>query len=199
MTKTFSISEPKKSPSGVRGIHPHKFTMWMALGSICMMFAGLTSAYIVKRNQGNWLDFDIPIYFWYSTFVILLSSITFYLAVTAFKERAMGRYKTLITVTAILGVVFALLQWAGFEYLNHHGVQLLGRGSNPAASFLFVIIALHIVHVLGGVIALLVILFRAYNNKVKTYSTVTLEIAGTYWHFVDLLWIYLLIFFYLIK
>ena len=179
--------------------HPHKFTMWMALGSICMMFAGLTSAYIVKRNLGNWLEFEIPVYFWYSTFVILLSSVTFYLATNAFKERAMNRYKALITITAILGVLFAVLQWLGFGFLNNHGVQLIGRGSNASASFLFVIILLHLVHVLGGVVALVIILFRAFNTKVKTYSTVTLEIAGTYWHFVDLLWIYLLIFFYLIK
>lgn len=173
--------------------------MWMALGSICMMFAGLTSAYIVKRNLGNWLAFEIPVYFWYSTVVILLSSVTFYLATNAFKERAMSKYKILISVTAILGVLFAILQWLGFDFLNNHGVQLIGRGSNASASFLFVIILLHLVHVLGGVVALLIILFRTFNTKVKTYSTVTLEIAGTYWHFVDLLWIYLLIFFYLIK
>ena len=180
-------------------IHPHKFMLWMAMGSICMMFAGLTSAYIVKRNLGNWLEFEIPVYFWYSTAVILCSSFTFHLATSAFKAREMGRYKLIMALTALLGVTFAILQWIGFGYLNNHGVQLIGRGSNASASFLFVIILLHIVHVIGGVIALLVILFKAFNSKVKNYSTVTLEIAGTYWHFVDLLWIYLLIFFYLIK
>lgn len=176
-------------------IHPHKFTLWVAMGSILMMFAGLTSAYIVRRSQANWLEFSIPPIFWYSTFVILISSVIMYLSVKAFKAREMKRYRLLITITALLGVLFAALQFTGFTYLNNHGVQLLGQGSNPAASFLAVITGLHILHVLGGVIALLIIFFRAYSSRSKRYSAVPLEVVSTYWHFVDILWIYLFIFF----
>ena len=180
-------------------IHPYKFILWIAMGSILMMFAGLTSAYIVRSNQANWLQFPLPKIFWYSTFVILLSSIMMHISLKAFKAREMRHYRLFITVTAFLGVLFAALQFTGFIYLNNHGVQLLGQGSNPSASFLAIITGLHVLHVLGGVIALLIIFFRAYSSRSKSYSAVPVEVAGTYWHFVDALWIYLFIFFNMIQ
>lgn len=176
-------------------IHPHKFTLWVAMGSIVMMFAALTSAYIVKKNTGSWLEFDLPKIFWYSTLVILISSLTIHLATKAFKAREMGRYRTLITVTVILGVLFITMQWLGFRDLESRNIALTGVKSNSAASFLFVITGLHMLHVLGGVIALLVIFIRAYAVKVKNYSSLPIELVGTYWHFVDALWIYLFIFY----
>lgn len=181
-------NEPKR-------IHPHKFTLWVAIGAIVMMFAALTSAYIVKKNDGSWLEFDLPRVFWYSTFVILLSSLTIHLATKAFKAREMGRYRTLITLTAILGLLFIIMQWMGFTDLESRNIALTGARSNSAASFLFVITGLHMVHVLGGVIALLIVFFRAYSVKVKNYSSLPIELVGTYWHFVDALWIYLFIFY----
>jgi cytochrome c oxidase subunit III len=188
MMTTVQTNEPKR-------IHPHKFTMWVAMGSIVMAFAGLTSAYIVKKNQSSWLEFDLPLVFWYSTAVILASSLTMYLATKAFKAREMGRYRTLMTVTAALGLVFIVMQYLGFLDLEARNIALVGAKSNSAASFLLVITGLHMVHVLGGVIALLVMFIRAYNSKVKTYSSVPVEVVGTYWHFVDVLWIYLFIFY----
>jgi len=173
--------------------------MWIAIGSLCMMFAGLTSAYIVKRNQSKWLDFDLPVVFYYSTLVIMLSSVTLYLALKSFKAREIERYKFLMALTAVLGVLFAILQFRGFNYLNSHGVQLLGEGSNSAASFLFVIISLHVLHVFGGVIALLIVFAKSYSKRIKKYSSLPIEIVSTYWHFVDLLWVYLLLFFIWIR
>lgn len=175
-------------------IHPHKFTLWVAMGSIIMMFAGLTSAYIVRKSAANWLTFNLPPVFWASTIVILFSSLTMYLAVKSFKARQMPRYRNLVTLTAILGILFAILQYAGFNYLYDHGVRVIGTGSNPSASFLGVIVGLHALHVFGGVIALLAMFFRAYSRKVKSYGITTVEIVSTYWHFVDILWIYLFIF-----
>lgn len=181
-------------------IHPHKFSLWIGMASILMMFAGFTSAYIVKRNDGNnWLEFTLPPVFWYSTVVILLSSLTIYLAAKAFKDRNMKRYRTLITITAFLGVLFTVLQWSGFEYLQRHGVKLIGRDSNPAASFLGVITGVHMLHVLGGVVVLIVIFLRAFNTRQKNYSSVPIEVASTYWHFVDAIWIYLFIFFNIVS
>lgn len=188
MMTAIQTNEPQK-------IHPHKFTLWVAIGSIVMMFAALTSAYIVKKNQSSWLEFELPKIFWYSTFVILLSSLTIHLALKAFKAREVTRYKRLITATAILGVAFICMQVAGFQDLEARHIALTGPKSNSAASFLFVITGLHMVHVLGGVIALLVIFIRAYARKVKNYSSLPIELVGTYWHFVDALWIYLFIFY----
>lgn len=176
-------------------IHPHKFTLWVGMGSIIMMFAGLTSAYVVKKNQSNWLEFNLPQVFWYSTFVILLSSLTIHLTVKAFKAREMGRYRLLVTLTAALGVLFLALQLLGFRELQSSNIALIGPKSNSAASFLFVITGLHMLHILGGVIVLLIIFARAYAAKVKNYSSLPIEMAATYWHFVDILWIYLFIFY----
>ncbi len=176
-------------------LHPHKFTLWIAMGSILMMFAGLTSAYIVKKSQSNWLEFSLPPMFWYSTAVILLSSLTIYLAAKAFKSRNISRYRSLITITAALGVLFVVLQWMGFKYLTDHGVKLIGSGSNAAGSFLGVITGVHMVHVLGGVIALVVMFIKAHSSRRKNYSAVPIEVMSIYWHFVDFLWIYLFIFY----
>jgi cytochrome c oxidase subunit 3 len=77
-------------------IHPHKFTLWVGIASIIMMFAGLTSAYIVKRNQANWFSFELPVVFWYSTAVIMISSITLWMAQNAFQQREMAKYRSLV-------------------------------------------------------------------------------------------------------
>ena len=183
------ISEQK------RKIHPHKFTLWVAIGSILMMFAGLTSAYIVKRSQASWLMIEIPMMFWYSTATILASSVTVQLALKALKKREMINYERLLLVTAVLGVLFIVLQVVGFRQFAAQDIRLVGAGSNASYSFLLAISGLHGVHVLGGVVALVVIAIRALNSSTRSYSTVPLEIAATYWHFVDALWIYLFIFF----
>jgi cytochrome c oxidase subunit 3 len=173
-------------------IHPHKFTLWVAIGSIIMMFAGLTSAYIVKRDQPNWLSFEMPRVFWYSTRAILLSSFSIQIALRKFKEREMRSYRTLMMVTMVLGLMFVGGQFAGFRELWNKGVSF--RGSS-AGQFLYVIAGLHAVHVLGGVIVLVIQWIKSQRKLVRNYSSTPVEIAATYWHFVDLLWIYLFVFF----
>ncbi len=197
METAITNNSPEKET--VKRIHPHKFTLWVAMGSICMMFAGFTSAYIVKKNQSNFLEFSLPTIFWYSTFVILFSSLTVQLAVQSFKARERSRYKMFLTITAILGVLFAILQAIGFRDLESHGIYLTGPKSNAAASFILIIVGMHALHVLGGVIVLLITLIRAFASKTKNYSSTPIEIVSTYWHFVDVLWIYLLIFFVWIR
>lgn len=176
-------------------IHPHKFTLWVGMGSIIMMFAGLTSAYIVKGSQPGWTNIEIPRLFYYSTACILLSSVTIQMALKAFKERNMQQYRRMVTYTMLLGLVFITLQIFGFLKLAGQGVRL--EGAVGAGQFLYVIFGLHALHVLGGVIALLVIFFRAFSKRVRNYNPVPIEVASTYWHFVDFLWIYLFVFFLL--
>jgi cytochrome c oxidase subunit 3 len=172
-------------------IHPHKFTLWVGIGSIVMMFAGLTSAYVVKRSQANWQTFEIPTAFWYSTIVILMSSATIHLSAKAFKERMMSRYRKLLTLTMILGLLFVATQYIGFSDLWRNGFTLQ---SSVSYSFLYVIVGLHGLHVVGGVIALVVMSLKAFSTKQRNYSIVPVELISTYWHFVDILWIYLLLF-----
>jgi cytochrome c oxidase subunit III len=111
-----------------------------------------------------------------------------------FKARRTREYKRSLIVTALLGVAFVILQFIGFRQVQQGGVQLFGAGSNPAASFLGVIVGLHLLHIAGGVVALIIILMKSYQTTVKNYSSTAIEMAATYWHFVDVLWIYLFIF-----
>lgn len=173
-------------------IHPHKFTLWIGIGSIIMMFAGLTSAYIVKGSLPGWSAVEVPAIFYYSTAVIFLSSITMQWALKAFKERSMQQYRWTVTATMILGFGFIAMQIAGFWQLAGSGLKLQGSG---AGQFLYVIFGLHAVHVLGGVIALLILFAKAFSARVRSYNAVPVEVMSTYWHFVDLLWIYLFVFF----
>src|SRR5437763_16846488 len=107
-------------------IHPHKFTLWVAIGSIIMMFAGLTSAYIVKSNQSGWQSIEMPKVFWYSTVTILASSVMMQMALRSFKQREMNQYRLLLAGTFALGVTFVILQWLGFQQLWNSGVQFKG-------------------------------------------------------------------------
>jgi cytochrome c oxidase subunit 3 len=160
-----------------------------------MMFAGLTSAFIVKSNQVNWKSVGLPKVFWFSTIAIIASSITVAMAVRSFKQRQMSQYRALIGATLVLGIIFVVLQWMGFNALWEKQVTFKGSG---AGQFLYVIFGLHAIHVIGGVIALIVMFCKAFMGRVKLYSSVPVEVMATYWHFVDLLWIYLLVFFLVI-
>src|SRR5664279_336110 len=117
-------------------IHPHKFTLWVGIGSIVMMFAGLTSAYIVKREQPGWTSFVTPVAFYYSTAGMLISSVTIFLAAKSFRERRMVRYRKLVGATAVLGVLFILLQFLGFHHLWETGTTFHGSG---AGQFMYII------------------------------------------------------------
>lgn len=175
-------------------IHPHKFTLWVAIGSIIMMFAGLTSAYIVKGSLPGWSTVKMPVIFYYSTAIMIISSVTIQSGLKAFKERNMRQYRRLTTATIALGLIFILLQILGFAQLHNSGVLLEGSG---AGVFLYIIFGLHAVHVLGGIVALLFMFFKAFSTRIRNYSPVPVEVVATYWHFVDLLWLYLFVFFLL--
>ena len=173
-------------------IHPQMFALYVGIASIVMMFAGLTSGYIVRKAQGDWRQYDLPPIFWVSTILIVASSVTMHLGVRAFKNRAMPRFKMLVTTTLVLGIAFAISQYVGFQVLYANDIKVNG---NVSESFLFVIAGLHLLHIIGGIFALLIVFFRAFRTSVKVYNTTGLEIIATYWHFVDILWIYLFVFF----
>ncbi|MES1214279.1 MAG: cytochrome c oxidase subunit 3 [Bacteroidota bacterium] len=188
---TFSIVSNQQR----KKIHPHKFTLWVAIGSILMMFAGLTSAFIVKSNQVGWQEVTMPNVFWISTAVIFLSSVAVQMALRSFKQREMNQYRLLIGITLALGVAFVLFQWMGFQQLWEQNITFKGSG---AGQFLYVIFGLHALHVIGGIITLMIMFIKAFFGKSKLYSSVPVEVTATYWHFVDALWIYLLVFFIVI-
>jgi cytochrome c oxidase subunit III len=186
----------EKVMSSEQKMHPHKFTLWIAIGSITMMFAGFTSAYIVKSNQAGWEAVQVPKIFYLSTALIVVSSISIFFAQKAMAAREMARYRLLISVTAILGLAFVATQFIGFSELWASKITFK---DSVAGSFFYIITGVHALHVVGGIVALVVLFLRAYNTKTKFYSTAPVETAGLYWHFVDLLWIYLFAFFLLVS
>ncbi len=179
---------------GNNKVHPHKFAMWLAIGSMVMLFAGFTSAYLVHMSKGNWEYFNVPRAFWYSTAVILISSYTMTRARKAIKSHELRKYRQWLTVTTILGLVFIGLQYQGFREMAAENILIDGK---PSASLFYAIPFVHGLHVLGGIVALIVLTIRSYVRRGAYYSSVPVEIAGTYWHFVDFMWVYLFIFFIL--
>lgn len=174
-----------------KGINPQKFALWLAIGSIIMMFAGLTSGFIVRKPQGDWISFGIPVAFYISTVLILISSYTMHLAVKAFKAGQQTKHRTMVLLTLLLGVGFTILQVVGFyEILAVQKWQ-----NNISFQFLIAIVLMHALHILGGLVAILVFYFKTFSSKFKQFTSNGIEIAATYWHFVDILWIYLFIFF----
>lgn len=174
-------------------IHPKKLALWVGLVSLVMMFTALTSAYIVRRAAGNWLEFVIPQIFYLNTLVIVGSSLTLHAAYAAFKREAQAVYRALLSVSFLLGVAFVVLQYIGWYELADSGVPLK---INPAGDFVYAISGLHALHVLGGLAALAVALVIAFVRPLKATPArqLRLELTLTYWHFVDLLWIYLIVF-----
>lgn len=158
-----------------------------------MMFAALTSAYIVKSGQAGWHEVKTPTIFFYSTAVLLLSSLAIQMAQLSFKKRSMAVFRSLLLVVVVLGVAFVVMQYKGFQWLWERGVHF--EGSSGAGQFLYIIFGLHGLHVIGGVVAMIVLLLRQYIGSSRTYSTTPIEIMSIYWHFVDVLWIYLFVFF----
>ncbi|MEM1218669.1 MAG: cytochrome c oxidase subunit 3 [Bacteroidota bacterium] len=177
-------------------IHPKKFALWIACASMMMLFAAFTSAYVVRQAAGNWLEFQLPSLFFYSTVVILLSSLTLHGSYFSFKQGNVGLYRGLLILSLILGLGFVVLQYMGWNQLNAIGVPLDG---NPAGSFVYVISGVHAAHVLGGIAAISLALLHAFilPYKVTERRKLRFELTLTYWHFVDFLWVYLLGFFLL--
>lgn len=177
-------------------IPPGKFALWVGFASIIMMFASLTSAYVVRQAAGNWLEFRLPGLFLYSTFAILLSSVTLHMSYHNFKNGNELGYKLLLIATLFLGFIFIMFQYQGWMEMQKMGIDLAG---NPSGSFIYVITGLHVAHVLGGIAALTIASYQAYTLKYKVTEKRLgrFQLTLQYWHFVDILWIYLFIFFML--
>lgn len=174
-------------------IHPKKFGLYLAFASITMMFAGLTSAYIVRQGAGNWLEFRLPNIFFINTLVILLSSVAIHVAYKAFLSGKEKQYKSLLLLSGILGVLFIVFQYVGWTELTSIGVDLKG---NPSGSFVYAISGIHAAHVLGGIAAIVIANVHAFSLpfKVTPARKLRFELTLQYWHFVDLLWVYLIVF-----
>ena len=177
-----------------------KMMLWFGMISLGMSFAGLTSAYVVSKERPDWLtDFQIPQAFYISLVVIVISSITIHFAnkMVAAEENKKGML--LLVSTFVLGLIFVTLQFKGFSEIIANGYFFTGSESTITTSFVYLVVLMHLTHIIAALIAVLVVIYNHYKQKYTKGNTVGIEIAATFWHFVDVLWIYLFLFFYFVR
>jgi len=188
ISSDFKIVE---EPKNTLAMNPKKFAMWLFIGSVGMLFAALTSAYIVRQAEGNWLFFELPGILTISTIVILLSSVTMQWAYWSAKKDSLEMVKYLVSATTILGLAFLVLQFYGWKALVANQVYLVG---NPSGSFLYVITGLHGLHIISAIVFLLIVLISTFRFRVHSKNLLQIEMCTTYWHFLGGLWLYLFVF-----
>ncbi len=177
-----------------------KTMMWFGMVSMTMTFAGLTSAYVVSKTRQDWLtDLVFPNAFIFSVLVIITSSLSLYLVKKAIENDKRGLATSMLLTTLGLGVLFVYMQFQGFADIMSQGYYFTGPSANIVPTFLYIIVVLHIVHVIVGLIVLLVVIYNHFKQKYKTGQTLGLELGAMYWHFVDVLWVYLFLFLYFVR
>jgi cytochrome c oxidase subunit III len=172
-------------------VKPVKFVLWLFIVSSVMMFAGLTSAYIVRKAEGNWTLFELPVMFYFTTGTIILSSITLHLSYLAAKRFNIPRQKQFLWITLFLGIAFLVGQFNAWQALVAQGIFLTG---NPSGSFLYIISGLHGLHIVAGICMLMASLGGAYLGINQVRNIFRMELTSIFWHFIDILWIYLFVF-----
>lgn len=183
-----------------RSARSYKLLLLFAMGSMTMMFAGIVSAFVVSKSREDWMkDFQFPTAFYLSTIIIILCSVTFHLAKKAIQKDNRQLTTSLLLLTLALGIGFVLCQFKGFHQLMDSGYFFTGPESNIATTFLYVIATVHLVHLAGGIISLLIIIYNHFKQKYNSGQLLGIELGAMYWHFLDFLWICLFLFLYFFK
>ena len=173
--------------------------LWISMISMVMFFAGLTSAYVISMKRDDWVSFDLPQAFYVSTFFIVASSITLLLSQRLLKQNKRQLSLIMVVATLFLGIGFIWQQYVGFNELKSVGLFFTGPNSTVSTSFIIGITFMHVIHLFAGVIVLLVVIYNHFKFKYKSDDMLGFELGGIFWHFVDILWIYLFFFFYFIR
>jgi cytochrome c oxidase subunit 3 len=173
--------------------------LWVSMISMVMFFAGLTSAYVISMRRDDWVTFELPDAFYISTILIILSSITITISQRLLKKDKRELSIVFLLITFILGITFIWQQYAGFEDLRNAGLFFTGPTSTVSTSFIIGISLMHAVHVFAGIIVLLVVIYNHFKYRYKSDDLLGFELGAIFWHFVDVLWIYLFFFFYFIR
>ena len=188
------------APATSTGLSNNKLAMWVFLGSECMLFGGLISTYLLYKDrvpEGGIAPRDIyDIYFTSaSSFVLLMSSLTMVLALSAVQQADYFRLKVWLLTTALLGSTFIAGQVYEFTAFANEG---LGFTTNIFSSAFYTLTGFHGVHVTVGIIMLLSVFALALRGKITVEKSETVEIVGLYWHFVDIVWVLIFTIVYLI-
>ena len=181
-----------------KNIRAKKMMLWFSMISISMTFAGLTSAYVVSKSRPDWLeDFSLPMSLYLSTLVILMSSVTFWRANKKLTTQPKAT-ASLLWVTLALALAFVFLQFQGFSSLVDMGYYFTGAQSNVTTSFLYVLVLVHLAHLVAGLVVLLVVITNHRLGK-YTVNPLGFSLAHTFWHFLGFLWVYLFLFLYFLR
>ncbi|WP_448529504.1 cytochrome c oxidase subunit 3 [Raineya sp.] len=176
-----------------------------AMIGMALVFLFITLAYLARKGSADWIDFKMPKLFSFSTFFMLVSSYTLYVANNAFEKQDFFTYKYLLGTTFVLGIFFLLCQYFGWKQLEAQGL-FFGKKAGAAANFLYLLSGLHILHLLGGMVALWIVFWKAVKKEsyvddfihaVNPPTQRRLKLATRFWHFLDILWLYLYVFFYI--
>jgi cytochrome c oxidase subunit III len=179
------------SPIKIRSVNPQRFALWLFIVSITMIFASMTSAYVVKKADGNWLLITFPELFKITSVIIVISSITMHVAYLAAKNNQIKTLKVALLSTLVLAVGFVIGQYQSWGELVAQDIYFVG---NPAGSFIYVFTGLHVLHLVGGILFLAIVIFRAFKYRVHSKNLLSIELCTTYWHFLGGLWLYLYLF-----
>src|SRR5919201_2359543 len=181
------------------GLDNRKLLMWAFLASDCMFFGTLIATYMVYKNRS--FDgplpretFDVP-YTSVSAFVLLLSSLTMVLALAAIQRGEERKMRIWLSATALLGCVFLGGQFYEFTTFYKEGLTL---SRNLFGSTFFTLTGFHGTHVLIGVFWLMSLVAHSFRGRLHQEHSLLVEIAGLYWHFVDIVWILIFTLVYLI-
>ena len=174
-----------------------KMMLWFGITSLIMSFGGLTSAFIVSSTREDWVhNFQLPESFTLSTILIVLSSILLFASKKMLVKSQYSMSVTLLVGTFVLGLAFIYTQFSGFNELIAMGYNFTGPTSNITMSYIYIIAVFHIIHVLAGLICLLVVIIMHLKKAYKPEDKTGFDLASTFWHFIDLLWLYLFFFIY---
>ena len=194
-----AVGTPGEHDFAATGIDSRKLGMWAFLASECLFFGALISSYLLYRTKGPEGQrphdlYDIP-YTSVSSFVLLMSSLTMVLALSAIRRHDHYRMRVWLLATALLGTVFVGGQVYEFTVFNHEGMHL---SSSPASSSFFVLTGFHGMHVTGGIFWLLSLVGLSLRGQVPSERHLDVEMVGLYWHFVDVVWIVIFTIVYLV-
>lgn len=193
-----------KSTTEYTGVHPQKFALWLGMASMTMFFAALTSAMILKKGDfQSWENFRLPTVFIYGTAAIVVVSVLMHAALIAYRKASFSTFRALLTAGFLMAIVFLYCQYIGWSAMNAIGKSITG---NISGQFVFLISYLHGFHIIIGLIVTLFFLFFAFrdrknpvyemNNTVNPKRLLHMELLVSFWHFIDIVWIYLYLFFY---
>jgi len=172
---------------------PKKFNMWIFIFTSFMFFAALTSGFIVYTGgREHAINIILPKAFMYSTTVIILSSITMFIASRAAKRLEFAKQRLFLWITLTLGIAFFAIQLYGWSILIKMGVYFINP--NASQSFIYVFTGMHLIHILAGLFLIINTLWRSYRNTPQAKNLFGMEMSGIFWHFVDIIWIYLYVF-----